>query len=360
MFKKIFSVLFFLLLILYSDTAKYGALKGLNLCFSIAIPTLFPFFVASSLLSQTGVITSIGNKIGFIINKLYGLPKNCCGVLLLGLVGGYPVGISATCELYKNGEITKKQAEHLIGFCNNTGPAFIIGVCGVGIFKNIKIGVLLYLIHIISAFITGKFFCLKSDKQQKIKSKKHIDFSSALVSSCESAAQTSIKVVSFLTFFSVICYILNDLNVIFIIKSFISPVFDFLNIPVEIIYPVFYGFIELTFGLNEISNYQNFSYAVLIPTLSFMLAFGGLSVIFQSISILKSFNLCTKNCIIGKFIHSIISFIISLLIIPFLPKAVFVMSTGLFMPSLSKPYTFIFIFFILYILTTGKHSKNKL
>lgn len=340
----IISFVFFVIVVLFADIAKEGALNGINLALRTAIPALFPFFVASTLLSQTGVTKVLGRIFSPVMCKLYGLSGECAGVLVLGFTGGYPVGVSAACELYKTKQISKNTAEKLLGFCNNTGPAFIIGICGVGILGSVKLGLLLYFIHIVSALICGKFFANNNYFYNKTSEKtQNIDFSTALVNGCEQAAQTSIKIAGFLTFFSVLIAFLRHINIV---------------LP-DICYPILYGFFELTCGLmvlNEVYMPVN----VLISIISAMLAFGGLSVMCQALSIVKPLGLSFKYCFIGKILHSIISFILSFIITSFLPIAVPTIATSIYIPMIPKTYMLIVCIFILYILTTSKHMKNKL
>ncbi len=51
----------------------------------------------------------------------------CSSALALGFVGGYPVGARTAIALYENGQCSKTEAERLLAFCNNSGPAFILG-----------------------------------------------------------------------------------------------------------------------------------------------------------------------------------------------------------------------------------------
>ncbi len=340
----IISFVFFVLVILFADIAKEGALNGISLALRTAIPALFPFFVASTLLSQTGVTKVLGKIFSPVMRKLYGLSGECVGVLVLGFTGGYPVGVSAACELYKNKQISKDTTEKLLGFCNNTGPAFIVGICGVGILGSVKLGLLLYFIHIVSALICGRFFVSKSYTYDKIsKPTQNIDFSSALVNGCEQAAQTSIKITGFLIFFSVLIAFLRHINII---------------LP-DIFYPVLYSFFELTCGLmilHEVYMPVN----ILVSVMSAMLAFGGLSVMCQAYSIVKPLGLSFKYCFIGKILHSIIAFILSFIITLFLPIAVPTLAMKIYMPMIPVNYMLIVSIFILYILTTSKHTKNTL
>ena len=82
----------------------------------------------------------------------------CSSALALGFVGGYPVGARTAIALYENGQCSKTEAERLLAFCNNSGPAFILGVVGTGIFASSRAGLLLYLAHIAASLCVGLLF----------------------------------------------------------------------------------------------------------------------------------------------------------------------------------------------------------
>lgn len=109
--------------------SREGARTGLSLSFQMAVPALFPFFVAGALLTDTGVAAALGRACAWPLWKLYGLPGEAAGALVLGLTGGYPVGVQAAADLYAAGRLDKAQAEHLLGFCNNTGPGRSLWAC---------------------------------------------------------------------------------------------------------------------------------------------------------------------------------------------------------------------------------------
>ena len=48
--------------------------------------------------------------------------------LLLGLICGYPMGAKLTADLFREGKITKSEAQYLLTFCNNPGPVFISSI----------------------------------------------------------------------------------------------------------------------------------------------------------------------------------------------------------------------------------------
>lgn len=54
--------------------------------------------------------------------------------------------------------MTRGEAERLLAFCNNSNPVFLISVLGAGVFGSVRTGVWLWLIHILSALLTGLVF----------------------------------------------------------------------------------------------------------------------------------------------------------------------------------------------------------
>ena len=125
-------------LIMLPEVSVSAARDGMQLCLNVIIPSLFPFFVLSTLAVDMGMITSLGRLAGKIMVPLFRVNGSCAGAFLLGILGGYPVGARTAISLYESGSCTKPEAERLLSFCNNSGPAFILGVVGAGIFYSSK------------------------------------------------------------------------------------------------------------------------------------------------------------------------------------------------------------------------------
>ena len=107
-----------------------AARDGLALCGNVIIPSLFPFFVLSSLVVELGMSRYLGRLLEGVMAPLFRVGGACSSALALGFVGGYPVGARTAIALYENGQCSKTEAERLLAFCNNSGPAFILGVVG--------------------------------------------------------------------------------------------------------------------------------------------------------------------------------------------------------------------------------------
>ncbi len=92
------------------------------------------------------------------MRPLFHVSGACASAFALGFIGGYPVGAKTAISLYENGMCTKTEAERLLAFCNNSGPAFILGVVGAGVFASSRVGVLLYLAHAAASICIGILF----------------------------------------------------------------------------------------------------------------------------------------------------------------------------------------------------------
>ena len=144
-----------LALMLYPQPSMEAAKSGLALCYNVIIPSLFPFFVLSSLVVELGLAGYLGRLLEGLMRPLFHVSGACASAFALGFIGGYPVGAKTAISLYENGMCTKTEAERLLAFCNNSGPAFILGVVGAGVFASSRVGVLLYLAHAAASICIG-------------------------------------------------------------------------------------------------------------------------------------------------------------------------------------------------------------
>ena len=107
---------------------RLEAAKALTLCAGTVIPALFPFMVVTGLLVRLGFGQWLAPDMAGLMASLFRLPGCAGSALLLGLVGGYPIGARTAAELYASGDLTRQEAERLLTFCNNSNPVFLISV----------------------------------------------------------------------------------------------------------------------------------------------------------------------------------------------------------------------------------------
>ena len=194
------SIAAFLLSLLFSERIAHSVRSSLQLCANVIIPSVFPFMILADLLYAYSSFSSL-KCIGTLFERLFKINRSGLYPFMLGALCGFPLGVKCASELYRRGELTKDEAERLIGFCNNTGPAFLVSGIGVGLRNNIYEGFLLYFAMIISAVLVGVFFSgsKKSSKRADIYDESHHHFS--FTESVRSAGISTLGVCSYLTFF---------------------------------------------------------------------------------------------------------------------------------------------------------------
>ncbi len=146
------AVMAMMILLISPQAVASGGRAGIELCLYTVVPALFPFFVISGIVNRTFA----GKPIPLLrpLGRLCGVPVGCEALLLLGLVGGYPVGAKAIADAYRCGNISRSSAQKLLRFCNNTGPSFIFGLIA-PYFSSPAIGWCIWCVHILSAILVG-------------------------------------------------------------------------------------------------------------------------------------------------------------------------------------------------------------
>ena len=139
----------------WSAEAMEGVRRGLSTCAEVIIPSLFPFFVLGSAIMELGVPQRLSGVLSPLMSRLFGVSGAGASAFIIGVMGGYPLGASTAAGLCERGAISRDECSRLLGFCNNSGPAFLIGAAGVGVFGSARAGLVLYACHVLAAVTSG-------------------------------------------------------------------------------------------------------------------------------------------------------------------------------------------------------------
>lgn len=302
-------------LMLGSGYAVEAAAEGLQVCIRVIIPSLLPFFVLSSLLSAYGFPEFLGRRTNHLMHMLFGLSGEAAAPFFIGLTGGYPLGASAVAELYRSGKISRDDAGRMLAFCNNTGPAFILGTAGAGVFSSVRIGGLLYISHILAAVVIGVLFSRTHTKITSIRSAKveAVYFSHCFVSSVKGAALSVVNISAFVIFFSAVLGILRSSGIITLIAGELSMTG---KISLTQAGSLLSGIFELGSGISAL--YGASVSARSIAVCSFILGWGGLSVHCQTMAAVSGTDIRLGRHFAGRALHGIISAAISVCLFSFL------------------------------------------
>lgn len=270
---------------LSSKTVTESCRQALSLCEELIIPSLFPFFVLSVLLGKIGFPALISKVLAPFAEKLFNVSGAGASALIIGLTGGYPMGAAYITQMFKSGTVTPKEGEHLLAFCNNSGPAFIIGAVGAGVFSSSAVGLFLYAVHIMAAICTGvlvRFFIPKSDKsEQKVTQFEALSFPNALAESVRTGVMNVLTVCGFVSFFYV-------LTALFDANGMLSAAVGYIGaktrLELHFVRALIVGAFELGGGIGTMRGLA--ATPINLALAAFMVGFGGLSVHFQTRAVL--------------------------------------------------------------------------
>jgi len=284
-------LLIIFLLIIQGEKSLNYAREAIYLCTDMIIPSLFPFFICSGILIYSGFCQKLALISAPVMKPLFNVNANGSSAFILGIISGYPLGAVTACELYKSGYLSKSETERLLAFCNNSGPLFILGSVGVGLYAGLNTGIILYISHIIGSILVG--MCMRfheSNKHtapdMKISSEER-SFSEIYRISAVNAANSMMLIGSTILFFSVSSRLVLDL------------------IPFEIP-PFIYGIFEFSGGNVFIAN-SGYPIPVKLIMSSVITGFAGLSVHMQVLAVCSGNGLSMAPYISGKLMHGLFS-----------------------------------------------------
>lgn len=271
---KLFIILVFTILstclLVFSNAGSYGALVGLKLSYSTIIPSLFPFTVCALIIFECYLSQSINIKKITRLNEII--------IYLISLIGGFPVGAKLIEKAYVNKQISKSNAEFMLAFCVNSGPAFIIIVIGSGFLSSIKLGYLLFTANLLATLTLLIFYIIYFPKHESKKvAPVSKSFSENFVSSTYEATQAILMICAYVVLFSTIIEIIKKIITVCTVRNYLISL------------------LEITNGIAYAEN--NIYY------ISFLLGFSGLCVHFQVISMCSTLKPNYFKFLLFRLIH---------------------------------------------------------
>ena len=316
-------------LVIFSSNNLQAVKSGLTLWANSVVPSLFPFFVATEILMNTNIINVLGKLLNSYMKPLFNVRGEGSFAFIMGIISGYPVGAKIASEFRKNNICSKEECERLLSFSNNSGPLFIIGTVGILMYGSTIIGLLLFITHILAGITVGIIFRFwkrntksnLSTSSRKIQNN-NISFSNlgeVLSNSITNSISTIFLIGGFVVIFSCVISILKASGILNILTSFISPVFNTFNIDTSFVSPLICGFLEITNGINSISQIACKKLSINLILTAFLLGFGGLSVFLQVLSITSKTDLSIKPYIYGKLLQGIFASFYTYIFINIIP-----------------------------------------
>lgn len=321
---SVLSAVGLLALILDSRTGFSAAQEGITLCIQTLIPSMFPFFILSMILTSA----MAGQPIPLLrpLSKLCRIPEGAESLLAIGFLGGYPVGAQNVLSSYHQGVISKEDVLRMAVFCNNAGPAFLFGYLGTLFDAPVYLW-LLWLIHIVSALLVGWILPGGSNESISTVDSELLSMPHALNQAIRVMAQVCGWVILFRVFMG------------FLDRWLFWAFPDSVRILLT-------GFLELSNGCVFLSQLPSQGLRFIFA--STLLGFGGICVNLQTRSISGSIHL--SMYLPGKAFQGCISFLMTAFLQRFLPNSD---------PVSLKPLVLIFVGFSAIILLLILRKQEK-
>lgn len=278
-----------------------SARQGLALFASSVLPSLFPFYFCSLLLTYTGAVGTISRIGRRPVAMLYNAPKESAYVLFLSMLCGYPVGAGTIAELYEAGAISKRDARVICAFCSTSGPVFMLGTIGGAVFHSQAIGWIILASHYLGALINGLLYRNRSQSSDTytLSTPRQLD---SIMSNVIARATINMLYVGG---YIVICGMLADTLELIGFCDMLTGLGEFAQ-PLK---ALCYGIIEMTRGSIECAACS--SPRISIPLCSAIVSFGGLSITLQCYTFLSKCDIGMGAILLRKLTQCLISALIA-------------------------------------------------
>jgi len=316
------------LLVYPNDTAE-GGTRGLGYCLNILIPSLFPFMVLSTFLVKSGLSEKIGKVIEPVVRLLFHLPGCAGATILMSIIGGYPVGARGIAALRESNSITEREAQRMLCFCVNAGPAFVISVVGSGLLGSTTAGVVLFFAQISASLLMGIGSGLFAKKEKFVKKPTpHQAVGSALIPSTSDAAHGMIGMCTFVVLFAILLSLLRASG---LAQLFCTALLR-LGVPPSTSACLLSVLLEVTGGCYDVTS-LGASFALL----SFAIGWGGICVHFQILSSVTKIHVSRIRFTLFRLLHGVIAAVIANLFYSISPetKTVFLSTVPRLQPDFS-------------------------
>ena len=289
-------------LITASKVAMEACRVGLRLCVELILPSLFPFFVLSSLLGKLGLPALLGERLAKPGRRLFHVSGAGCTALAMGLLGGYPLGAAYIAELCESGVVDEREAGRLLAFCNNSGPAFFLGALGTGVFGSLRCGLLLYGVHVCAALLTGLLLRGSAPPytERSPAAAPPLPFSRALPEAVRQAVSAMLNVCGFVVCFAVFTGLLNRNGLFSLLAGRLAALS---GRPLPWCRALLTGFFELGGGIGAMRGLPPTPANLALA--AGLMGWGGLSVQFQTLALIADTKIKSAPHTAGRLLSAI-------------------------------------------------------
>ena len=267
-----------------------GVKNGLLLWYDRILPALLPFSIISYILVASDNLSFFSRILHPVIKKLIPVSPDGVYPLLAGFLFGFPLGSKIIGQLSENGQLRPSEAQILLSVCNNISPVFVTSFILYTQLKLSHLSAVTLLILYFPALLLGSILLSAEACRTKGRTAFHAQKQPA------SGSQMNFKIIDtgIMDGFET----LTRLGGYIMLFSMTASLLQKLPIP-HILTLILTGMVEITNGiamLPDSSLPQSVQYVLAVV----YTAFGGLSGIAQTSSMIRDTPLSIKRYCIAK------------------------------------------------------------
>lgn len=291
---------FFIYILCSPKSAVFAAALGLKLWYEKMMPTLLPVTILSYILIHSGLLDDWTGRLHRIVKHVF--PVSSAGIypLIAGLLFGFPMGSKITAELVSSGKMSYEEGKRLFCVCNNISPAFISGFIMTDCLNRPDLlpatYMILYLPPLIIYMITNRNREFASFSQYSQKKPTSMNFQ-LIDDGIMNGFETLAKLGGYIMLFAILAQMTTLL-----------PVSD------KRIRCILIGFTEITNGITYTTN-AGMTFQQSYPLIMAYTAFGGLSGLAQTASMVKDTHFPLKPYVLTKLTGTAITFLLASLLV---------------------------------------------
>ena len=299
-------------MVIFPDITESGSKTAIIIWANSIVPILLPFFIFADFIKRTGNPEMLPKRIYPFV---------------LAFLSGYPVGAKAVSDLVSCGRLSREEAEEVLSYSLVTGPAFLIGTVG-AFLGSYKAAGVVAAAHYMGAALNGLFY--RKPKMGKRKGYGVRAFSEVATNRPEKSAPKPVTnrhglseeaapataesfTAAILSGFRSMAIILAYLILFMIAIDLIEATEVLSAIKNETAASFLKGIFEMTVGAKMISL-CDINLSLKTALIAFVVSFGGLSVIGQSISMTAGSGIGASAILKIKLTHGLLAGIIAVIL----------------------------------------------
>ena len=136
--------------------ARYAASvrEGISLWAASVLPAAFPFLFLTAIFTRQGPFRRLSRALSPAAGKCFRVSGAGGCAALLSAISGYPVGARSLSDLAARGLLPAEERFRLACLCSTTGPMFLVGAVGAGMYQSAAAGWVMLFSHLAAVWTT--------------------------------------------------------------------------------------------------------------------------------------------------------------------------------------------------------------